>query len=73
MRIENTSATNKVQYINPTKTEVTEPIPQFDILVSDYFYKMGADEFVSYLSNLLRIDLQIKKPRKSKKESEEAS
>lgn len=73
MRIENTSATNRVQYINPTKTEVTEPIPQYDILTHEYYDKMGADEFVSYLANLLKIDLQIKKPRKSKKESEEAS
>lgn len=61
MRIENTSATNRIKYINPKKTEVTEPIPQFDILASDYFYKMGADEFVSYLANLLKIDLQVKK------------
>lgn len=72
MRIENTASTSRVRYIIPTKTDIIEPIPQFDSLTYEYFERMGAEEFVSYLANLLHIDLQIKKPRKSKKNDEEA-
>lgn len=75
MRIENTSASTKVRYITPTKTDIikpVEPIPQFDSLAQDYFERMGAEEFISYLADLLHIDLHIKKPRKSKKDNEEA-